>query len=122
VAEGVVVEDDWNVLTELGVDPAQVWHITQAMPGDALSTWWRARRIIIRWRHLADMQCTKSEFFFDSLAACKLASIHLGNVVLCGSVRLYHSGEFTCFVWLGNKRNTALPVQRTKVVKTLRVF
>ena len=43
VAEGVEVEDDWNLLAELGVDLAQGWYIAKAMPGDELLAWWQER-------------------------------------------------------------------------------
>ncbi len=43
VAEGVEVEEDWNVLARLGVDLAQGWYIAKAMPGDELLAWWRER-------------------------------------------------------------------------------
>ncbi len=43
VAEGVEVEDDWNLLAELGVDLAQGWYIAKAMPGDELLAWSRGR-------------------------------------------------------------------------------
>ncbi len=43
VAEGVEVEDDWNLLAELGVDLAQGWYIAKAMPGDELLSWWQER-------------------------------------------------------------------------------
>jgi len=43
VAEGVEVEDDWDLLAELGVDLAQGWYVAKAMPGDELLAWWQDR-------------------------------------------------------------------------------
>ena len=41
VAEGVEVEEDWNLLDQLGVDLAQGWYIAKAMPGEELLEWSR---------------------------------------------------------------------------------